>query len=95
MIFANAETLQDVQVRLGRALCRMIIGGHSKQRKMTNARITKGGTRMLKLKKLKMPMPVTLNDCLLLWQMGYRVEINDGRYITVAKEGKRRVKNIA
>ena len=50
---------------------------------------------MLKLKKLKMPMPVTINDCVLLWQMGYRVEINDGRYITVAKEGKRRVKNIA
>jgi hypothetical protein len=55
----------------------------------TNARITKGGTRMLKLKKLRMPMPVTINDCLLLWQMGYRVEINDGRVTAVAKDKKR------
>ena len=55
----------------------------------------KGGKAMLKMFKKKMPMPVTINDCVLLWQMGYRVEINDGRYITVAKEGKRRVKNIA
>ena len=47
------------------------------------------------MRKKPMPMPVNLNDCVLLWQMGYRVEINDGRYITVAKEGKRRVKNIA
>lgn len=45
---------------------------------------------MLKLKKLKMPMPVTLNDCLLLWQMGYRTEVNDGRIVTVAKEPKKR-----
>ena len=50
---------------------------------------------MFKLKKLKMPMPVNLNDCILLMQMGYRVEINDGRVTVVAKEGKRRVKNIA
>ena len=50
---------------------------------------------MLKLKKLRMPMPVNLNDCILLWQMGYRVEINDGRVTAVVKEGKRRVKNIA
>jgi len=40
---------------------------------------------MLKLKKLKMPMPVTINDCLLLWQMGYRVEINDGKVVAVVK----------
>ena len=44
---------------------------------------------MLKLKKLRMPMPVTLNDCLLLWQMGYRVEINDGRVEEIRKEKKR------
>ena len=44
---------------------------------------------MLKFKKLKMPMPVTLNDCLLLWQMGYRVEINDGRVTAVVKESKK------
>ena len=45
---------------------------------------------MLKLKKLKMPMPVTINDCVLLWQMGYRVEINDGKVKAVVKEGKKR-----
>jgi hypothetical protein len=67
----------------------MIIGGHSKQRKMTNARITKGGMRMFKLRKLRMPMPVNLNDCVLLWQMGYRVEINDGRVVEIRKEKKR------
>ena len=51
---------------------------------------------MLKLKKLRMPMPVTINDCVLLWQMGYRVEINDGKVEKVIKEGGRkngRVKN--
>ena len=47
---------------------------------------------MLKLKKLKMPMPVTINDCVLLYQMGYRVEVNDGKYITIAKEGRKRGK---
>ena len=56
---------------------------------MTNARIAKGGTRMLKLKKPRMPMPITINDCVLLWQMGYRVEINDGRVTAVAKDKKR------
>jgi len=44
---------------------------------------------MLKLKKLRMPMPVTINDCLSLWQMGYRVEINDGRVVEIRKEKKR------
>ena len=41
---------------------------------------------MLKLKKLRMPMPSTINDCLLLWKMGCRTEVNDGEYITVAEE---------
>ena len=41
---------------------------------------------MLKLKKLR--MPVTINDCLLLWKMGYRVEINDGRVAAVVKESR-------
>lgn len=59
---------------------------------MTNVRITKGGTRMLKFKKLKTPMPVTINDCLLLWQMGYRIEINDGRVMAVAKDKKNGLK---
>ncbi len=34
-------------------------------------------------------MPVTLNDCLLLWQMGYRVEIHDGKVTEVVKEDKK------
>ena len=44
---------------------------------------------MLKLKKLKMPMPVNLNDCILLMQMGYSVIINDGRVVEIRKEKKR------
>ena len=43
----------------------------------------------------QVPKPVNLNDCVLLHQMGYRVEINDGRVTAVIKEGKRHVKNIA
>ena len=61
-------------------------------RKMTNARITKGGMKMLKLNKLRrdrhlnpMPMPVNLNDCLLLYQMGYAVIIHDGKVVAVVK----------
>ena len=45
--------------------------------------------------KKQMPKPVNLNDCVLLWQMGYRVEINDGRVTAVVKEGKKHGKNIA
>ena len=44
---------------------------------------------MLKMLKKRMPMPVTINDCVLLWQMGYRVEINDGRVTAVVKESKK------
>ena len=40
-------------------------------------------------KNKPMPLPVTLNDCLLLWQMGYRVEVNDGRVTAVVKESKK------
>ena len=47
------------------------------------------------MRKKPIPMPVNRNDCVLLWQMGYRVEVNDGKYITVVKEGKKRGKNIA
>lgn len=46
-------------------------------------------------RRKQIPMPKTLNDCVLLYQMGYRVEVNDGRVTAVVKEGKRRVKNIA
>ena len=41
-------------------------------------------------KKQKMPMPVNLNDCVLLHQMGYRVEINDGRVAAVVKESNKK-----
>ena len=40
--------------------------------------------------KKKMPMPVTLNDCCLLYQMGYAVQINDGRVTAVVKESKKK-----
>ena len=40
--------------------------------------------------KKKMPKPVNLNDCVLLWQMGYRVEINDGKVMAVVKESKKK-----
>ena len=49
----------------------------------------------MKKKQTPIPTPVNLNDCVLLWQMGYRVEVNDGKYIKVAKEGGKHVKNIA
>lgn len=42
------------------------------------------------MQKKKMPLPVNLNDCVLLWQMGYRVEINDGKVVAVARESKKR-----
>ena len=40
--------------------------------------------------KREISKPVSLIDCLLLWQMGYRVEINDGRVTAVVKESKKR-----
>lgn len=43
---------------------------------------------MLKMFKKKMPMPVSLNDCVLLWQMGYAVVIHDGKVVEVRKEKK-------
>jgi len=45
---------------------------------------------MLKLKKLRMPMPVTINDCLLLYQMGYATIIHDGKVVGVVKEDKKK-----
>lgn len=44
--------------------------------------------------KKKMPMPVNLNDCVLLWQMGYRTEVNDGHFIKVVQETKRKRKRL-
>ena len=40
--------------------------------------------------KKQMPKPVNLNDCILLHQMGYRVEINDGKVKAVVKEDKKK-----
>ena len=36
-----------------------------------------------------MPMPVNLNDCCLLWQMGYEIRIHDGLVMSVTKRKKR------
>jgi len=38
--------------------------------------------------KKKVPKPVTLNDCYLLWQMGYAVICHDGKVIKIRKEKK-------
>jgi len=37
-----------------------------------------------------MPMPVNLNDCVLLWQMGYRVEVSNDKVMAVIKESKKK-----
>ena len=42
---------------------------------------------MIKLKR-EMPLPVTVDDCLLLNQMGYDVEVNDGQVKKVVKKEK-------
>jgi len=44
---------------------------------------------MLKFKKLRMPMPVTINDCVLLWQMGFVVEINNGSVAKIRRERRK------
>ena len=44
---------------------------------------------MLKMFKKKMPMPVNLNDCVLLYQMGYATIVNDGKVVAVVKESKK------
>jgi len=41
------------------------------------------------LRKKQMPKPVNLNDCMLLHQMGYSVQINDGKVVAVKKDKKR------
>jgi hypothetical protein len=42
-----------------------------------------------------MPAPINLNDCYLLYQMGYAVQINDGKVLAVTKEkrGGRNIEN--
>ena len=41
---------------------------------------------MLRWKIRPMPLPVTLNDGILLYQMGYEVEIGNGKVIAVKKK---------
>jgi hypothetical protein len=36
-------------------------------------------------KRKKIPMPITINDCLLLWQMGYEVIFEDGKVAKIRK----------
>jgi len=38
--------------------------------------------------KRKVPMPVNLNDCWLLWQMGYDVILADGKLQKIVKRKK-------
>ena len=40
------------------------------------------------LKKKEIPIPKTLSDCLLLQQMGYDTEINDGDTVTVKRKNR-------
>jgi hypothetical protein len=65
----------------------MTTGSRTRQKRMTIAEnMRKGGKTMLRMfKKQKMPMPVTINDCVLLWQMGYAVIIHDGKVVAVVK----------
>lgn len=37
---------------------------------------------------MNQPDPVTVNDCLLLMQMGFYVDVNDGRFVKVKKKKK-------
>lgn len=37
--------------------------------------------------KRSMPLPVTVGDCLLVSQMGYEVEVNDGAVTSITKTG--------
>lgn len=41
------------------------------------------------LKKRMPPIPETISDCLLLHQMGYVTEVNDGQIITIKRGDKR------
>ncbi|MHB8061336.1 MAG: hypothetical protein ACYDG2_01695 [Ruminiclostridium sp.] len=40
------------------------------------------------LERPEMPLPVTVNDCLLVSQMGYEVVVNDGQVSKVIKKEK-------
>jgi hypothetical protein len=42
------------------------------------------------MKKQPIPMPVTLSDCYLLHQMGYEIEINDGRITKLVMRDKKK-----
>ena len=36
----------------------------------------------------QVPIPKTVSDCILLHQMGYTVEVNDGDTITIKRKNK-------
>ncbi len=42
------------------------------------------------MRKQEMPKPVNLNDCVLLYQMGYATIVNDGKVVAVVKESKKK-----
>ena len=46
-------------------------------------KLMSGGNQM----KRSMPLPVTVGDCLLVSQMGYEVEVNDGAVTSITKTG--------
>lgn len=56
------------------------------QRKSTKVRMKEGAENMLKKKEI--PIPKTLSDCLLLHQMGYDTEINDGDTVTIKRKNR-------
>jgi len=39
--------------------------------------------------KNALPIPVTINDCILLWQMGFVVEINNGSVAKIRRERRK------
>jgi len=43
----------------------------------------------VKKKKKPILMPETLNDCILIYQMGYAVKVHDGKVVAVVKENKK------
>jgi len=40
------------------------------------------------MRKTQVPIPKTVSDCILLHQMGYSVEVNDGDTITVKRRNR-------
>lgn len=38
------------------------------------------------IKFVRLPKPATVDDCILLWQMGYDVQIDNGRISSIEKK---------